>query len=254
MSLSVPPSTQGTLSSASSFLGVKEMQEALLPDPGTEADFEIDRNPFAFSPGQLNKLLNPKSLDAFMALGGLNGIERGLRTDVDAGLSVDETALEGHITLEDARSYMMKTKESHASSSPQSMHGNPSVGADIPFKDRLGVFKNNALPARKATSLLKLMWIAYNDKVLLLLTAAAVVSLALGLYETFGAEHEPGTPTPVDWVEGLAICVAIIIVVLVGSLNDYQKERAFVRLNQKVSLKCLPNIILRNLIKLNRTI
>lgn len=36
-----------------------------------------------------------------------------------------------------------------------------------------------------------------------------------------------------DWVEGVAICVAIIIVVLVGSLNDWQKERAFVRLNAK---------------------
>ena len=68
---------------------------------------------------------------------------------------------------------------------------------------------------------------------MILLTAAAVISLALGLYETFGAEHEPGAPTPVDWVEGVAICVAIVIVVAVGSLNDWQKERAFVKLNQK---------------------
>ncbi|KAK2757252.1 plasma membrane calcium [Arachnomyces sp. PD_36] len=231
-SLSVPMSPGDTHSSASSFMGLKEMNEALLPDPGTEADFEVDRNPFAYSPGQLNKLLNPKSLEAFMALGGLRGIERGLRTDVDAGLSVDESTLDGRISIEDARSYMTKTKESYNPSSfPRSVDGNQ--GSDPPFKDRLRVFKNNTLPARKATSLLKLMWMAYNDKVLLLLTAAAVISLALGLYETFGAEHEPGTPTPVDWVEGLAICVAIIIVVLVGSLNDYQKERAFVRLNQK---------------------
>lgn len=62
---------------------------------------------------------------------------------------------------------------------------------------------------------------------------AAVISLALGLYETFGAEHPPGSPTPVDWVEGLAICAAIIIVVVVGGLNDWQKERAFVKLNAK---------------------
>jgi Ca2+-transporting ATPase len=31
----------------------------------------------------------------------------------------------------------------------------------------------------------------------------------------------------------MAICVAIIIVVVVGGLNDWQKERAFVRLNAK---------------------
>lgn len=77
------------------------------------------------------------------------------------------------------------------------------------------------------------MWNAYKEKVLIVLTAAAVISLALGLYETFGVSHPPGSPTPVDWVEGLAICAAIIIVVVVGGLNDWQKERAFVRLNAK---------------------
>jgi P-type Ca2+ transporter type 2C len=77
------------------------------------------------------------------------------------------------------------------------------------------------------------MWKAYNEKVIIVLTVAAVISLALGLYETFGAEHPPGSPPPIDWVEGLAICVAIIVVVLVGSFNDWQKERAFVKLNAK---------------------
>jgi Ca2+-transporting ATPase len=52
------------------------------------------------------------------------------------------------------------------------------------------------------------------------------------IYETT-RHHEPTEPASVDWVEGVAICVAIIIVVLVGSLNDWQKERAFVRLNAK---------------------
>jgi Ca2+-transporting ATPase len=31
----------------------------------------------------------------------------------------------------------------------------------------------------------------------------------------------------------MAICVAIVIVVVVGGLNDWQKERAFVKLNAK---------------------
>lgn len=37
----------------------------------------------------------------------------------------------------------------------------------------------------------------------------------------------------VDWVEGVAIIVAIMVVVLVGSLNDWQKERQFQVLNAK---------------------
>jgi hypothetical protein len=56
--------------------------------------------------------------------------------------------------------------------------------------------------------------LAYNDKVLILLTIAAVVSLALGLYQTFGTPHEPGE-AQVEWVEGVAIMVAILIVVIV---------------------------------------
>ena len=54
-----------------------------------EADFEVESNRFAFSPGQLNKLINPKSLLAFYALGGLAGLEKGLRADKMSGLSRD---------------------------------------------------------------------------------------------------------------------------------------------------------------------
>ncbi|RMZ74850.1 hypothetical protein DV737_g5663, partial [Chaetothyriales sp. CBS 132003] len=68
---------------------------------------------------------------------------------------------------------------------------------------------------------------AYNDKILILLTVAAVISLTLGIYETVSGGSS------VDWVEGVAICVAIIIVVTVGAANDYQKERQFVKLNKR---------------------
>ena len=44
--------------------------EALKADPGTEMDFQREDNRFAFNPGQLTKLLNPKSHSAFFAVGG----------------------------------------------------------------------------------------------------------------------------------------------------------------------------------------
>jgi Ca2+-transporting ATPase len=64
-----------------------------------------------------------------------------------------------------------------------------------------------------------------------LLSVAAVVSLALGLFQDFGATPEGGPL--VDWVEGIAIIAAILIVVTVGSLNDWQKERQFQVFNEK---------------------
>ena len=56
------------------------------------------------------------------------------------------------------------------------------------------------------------MWAALKDKVLILLSIAAVVSLALGLFQDFGTPRETFTcgdngevctEPPVDWVEGL---------------------------------------------------
>jgi Ca2+-transporting ATPase len=213
--------TPSATSCASSF---EDAEQALRPDPGTEADFKVDNNPFSFSPGQLNKLLNPKSLGAFQALGGLAGLTRGLCTDLKSGLSVDETNIASPVSFQDAVGRPPTASSEKGTVTPSS--------ASESFADRVRVYQRNVLPAKKATPLWKLMWNAYNDKVLILLTVAAVISLALGLYETFRG-HAPGEPTPVDWVEGVAICVAIIIVTVVGSFNDWQKEKAFVKLNAK---------------------
>ncbi|RGP77654.1 ca2+-transporting atpase [Fusarium longipes] len=196
-------------------------ETALKPDTGTEQDFEVENNPFAFTPGQLNKMFNPKSLPAFYKLGGIDGIEKGLRSDRKAGLSAEEKSLDGHVSFEDATS--KKQAAQNGLSNTQSSDS---------FADRKRVFKDNRLPEKKGKSLLELIWITYNDKVLIILSVAAVVSLAIGLYRTFGGEHKPGEPK-VEWVEGVAIIVAIAVVVFVGSLNDYRKELQFRKLNKK---------------------
>ncbi|KAG9777914.1 calcium-translocating P-type ATPase, partial [Aureobasidium melanogenum] len=204
-------------------------EEALKPDHGNEKDFQVTNNPFAFSPGQLNKLLNPKSLSAFTALGGLRGLEKGLRTNITAGLSVDEMQVDGQVSFEEAVSAEREKVFSdivlkNQKTSPVAAEATP---AKDHFVDRLRVFGDNRLPERKPAGILVLIWRAYCDKILILLTIAAVISLALGIYESVSGE------SGVDWVEGVAICVAIIIVVTVGAANDWQKERQFVKLNKR---------------------
>ncbi|KAM0487017.1 hypothetical protein ACHAPX_000284 [Trichoderma viride] len=211
-------------------------ETALRPDAGTEADFDIENNPFAFSPGQLNKMFNPKNLAAFYHLGGLSGLERGLRTDRKAGLSTEENNLEGYVTFGEATSKKNDNKQATATmvaaGEPAARATSHTSRASLGFQDRYRIFRDNRLPEKKGKSLLELMWITYNDKVLILLSVAAAISLAVGLYQTFGQAHAPGEPK-VEWVEGVAIIVAIAIVVIVGSLNDYQKERQFAKLNKK---------------------
>ncbi|MCJ1479508.1 plasma membrane calcium [Lambiella insularis] len=207
-------------------------EAALRPDKNNENDFEVADNPFAFSPGQLNKLLNPKSLAAYKALGGIRGLERGLRTDTISGLGADESNIEGKITFEEA-TIAGKGKLSDEEGPIVGDSLNPAITGTASHIDRKRVYKDNRLPPKKLLSIWKLLWNAYNDRILLLLTAAAVISLALGIYEAVGQTPVPGQAQSVDWVEGLAILVAVILVVLVTGLNDYRREKQFVKLNTK---------------------
>ncbi|KAE8376310.1 hypothetical protein BDV26DRAFT_282763 [Aspergillus bertholletiae] len=229
----VPTASHGSRAELTKNMVIND-EDALKPDPGREDEFTVENNKFAFSPGQLNKLLNPKNLGAFHALGGLRGLEKGLRTDINSGLSMDETTLDGTVSFEDATS--IASEETTQESTPQSPQQptrsgtEPTKQPDDGYSDRKRVYGTNKLPERKPKSIFELAWIAYNDKVLILLTVAAIISLALGIYQSVTAK--PGEPK-VEWVEGVAIIVAIVIVVIVGAANDWQKERQFVKLNKK---------------------
>lgn len=206
-----PPSTSAGASSRSGSGGMSAFTletsshpDALKPDPGSGKDFAVLDNKFAFSPGQLNKMLNPKSLAAFIALGGLPGLETGLRTDVDVGLSLEETELAGSVSYEEVTKQYRKLRGTDASALPRPVEvrhvdvtnsGPSGTGSHSgeAFYDRKRIFGDNRLPIKKPISFLSLMWQAYyKESVLILLTVAAVISLALGLYETFGVDHGPG--------------------------------------------------------------
>lgn len=200
----------------------------------TSSNSMPDHGQFSFSLEQLSTLHNPKNLTAFSDFGGLQGLERGLRSDRNNGLDAGETTVDGITT----------GVVGMVSSSPISNGNLPGfemmekttrskeLGTDTPFADRKRVFLDNHLPTKKLPSYLQLLLMAYNDPVLYLLTAAAVVSLAIGLYQTFDMGHTPGNP-PVEWVEGVAILVAVVVIVLVGSINDWEKSRQFQKLNKQ---------------------
>ena len=186
----------------------KELEEKLWKNPA----------PFQFKPGQLCSLIDPENVEELRSMGGLSGLLAGLGTSKDSGLVPDTVA--------------QANGDAHR------------VNATIADRER--VYGRNLLPERKSKSLLTLMWLALQDRILILLIIAAIVSLALGFYTDFGpngpekvacANPPPGQdrcePPKVDWVEGVAILVAVAIVDLVGSLNDWQKERQFRMLDAK---------------------
>ncbi|CAO3652739.1 unnamed protein product [Cunninghamella echinulata] len=104
------------------------------------------------------------------------------------------------------------------------------------FVQRKYVYGSNILPDINSNSLLQLMWNAFQDKTLILLTISAIISFSVGIYEdiTIVELDANGNKIPgVKWVEGVAIIVAVVLVVVVGSVNDYQKEKQFRKLNAK---------------------
>jgi Ca2+-transporting ATPase len=137
--------------------------DRLGPKPSGGSDFAVE-NKFAFSLDQLNKLLNPKNFSAFGALGGLSGLEKGLRTDVRSGLSMDETLLDGTATFDEV---VLRTFVPPHDASVDEL---PMKQPPDRFADRRQVFGINKLPEKKLKSIWELMWIAYNDKVLILLS------------------------------------------------------------------------------------
>ncbi|CCD74099.1 Calcium-transporting ATPase [Caenorhabditis elegans] len=101
---------------------------------------------------------------------------------------------------------------------------------------RRNVFGANEIPPHPPKCFLQLVWEALQDVTLVILLVSAIVSLALSFYRPPGedtagsddSEHDAG------WIEGVAILISVIVVVLVTALNDYTKERQFRGLQAKI--------------------
>ncbi|KAF9202331.1 hypothetical protein BGZ49_007493 [Haplosporangium sp. Z 27] len=184
-------------------------------------------SPFSLDPDQLMQLIDPKSIETLESYGGVEGVIVALHADPTSGLSTTNKPL---------NSVVSDNEKDNAHISPTS---------SVTIEDRERHFGRNVLPAHKPKTIFQLMWMALQEKILILLLVAAVVSVALGVYEDYGMKHDPEPvynrnftlseveEPKVSWVEGVAILVAVIIVVLVGSVNDYQKEAQFRKLNAK---------------------
>lgn len=116
-----------------------------------------DVTPFRDNPSRLAMLVDPKSLEDLEKLGGIQGVLDGLGVDSTKGLSTGK-----------------------------SDGGAPRSGGDMPagngaqwratIEDRRRIYGANDLPDRPTKSLFRLMWEAFQDKVLVSTAAQEAVS------------------------------------------------------------------------------
>ncbi|XP_066158460.1 plasma membrane calcium-transporting ATPase 1 isoform X7 [Euwallacea fornicatus] len=110
-------------------------------------------------------------------------------------------------------------------------------GSQVDLDHRRETFGSNSIPPKPPKTFLQLVWEALQDITLIILEVAAIVSLGLSFYQPPADDSEnefDDDETSHGWIEGLAILISVIVVVLVTAFNDYTKERQFRGLQSRI--------------------
>ncbi|XP_072237990.1 plasma membrane calcium-transporting ATPase 2 isoform X4 [Leuresthes tenuis] len=158
---------------------------------------------------ELRSLMELRSTEAVVKLqedyGGVEGLCKRLKTSPTEG-------------LEDVQSDLDKRKE---------------------------IFGQNLIPPKKPKTFLQLVWEALQDVTLIILEIAALISLGLSFYHppgessgescgTAAAGVEDEGEADAGWIEGAAILLSVVCVVLVTAFNDWSKEKQFRGLQSRI--------------------
>ncbi|EFP07194.1 hypothetical protein CRE_13489 [Caenorhabditis remanei] len=192
--------------------------------PDTNAGKTKDAKEFGCSLGDLRGLMEARGAEAIVRLSteheGVEGLCKKLKTDSLVGLSGEQADLD---------------KRRH-------------------------VYGANTIPPAKSKGFVRLVLDACKDPTLIILVLSGFINLALSFYEPTSAAEDPTqqvlnvtmaamlaangtlmttTEAPSEghgtaWIEGVAILLCVIVVVLVTAVNDYSKERQFRSLQEKI--------------------
>lgn len=99
---------------------------------------------------------------------------------------------------------------------------------------RRKVFSSNVIPPKPPKSFLSLVLEAIQDVTLIILIVAALISLGLSFYHPPEGMGTDESESSASWIEGVAILISVIVVVLVTAGNDWAKERQFRGLQSKI--------------------
>ncbi|KAG6703120.1 hypothetical protein I3842_07G068100 [Carya illinoinensis] len=99
-------------------------------------------------------------------------------------------------------------------------------GSEADLNQRKNVFGINKFPKRPAKRFLSFLLEAFKDKIILILVACAVLSLAFGIKQHGWKD---------GWYDGGSIIVAVFLVVIVSAVTNFRQSRQFQKLSEKSS-------------------
>jgi len=160
---------------------------------------------FLYDSNQLNYLCQsweqPKVVLARLAeVGGVQGLEYALHTNLEEGIGKEEDERADNRTAEEIEEGVPNPK----------------------FRERIAAYGQNKFTKQPMKAFCVMVLETLNDPFLIVLIVAAVISIAIGIYEYVECpQNVPG------FIDGLAILIAVAIVTLVGAWNDYSQEKQF---------------------------
>ncbi|XP_048878051.1 plasma membrane calcium-transporting ATPase 2 isoform X7 [Brienomyrus brachyistius] len=118
------------------------------------------------------------------------------------------------------------------------------AGVATDLDKRKETFGRNLIPPKKPKTFLQLVWEALQDVTLIILEIAAIISLGLSFYQPPGEGNEAcgaaaggvedEGESEAGWIEGAAILLSVVCVVLVTAFNDWSKEKQFRGLQSRI--------------------
>ncbi|XP_032368678.1 plasma membrane calcium-transporting ATPase 2 isoform X9 [Etheostoma spectabile] len=119
------------------------------------------------------------------------------------------------------------------------------AGAQTDLDKRREIYGKNLIPPKKPKTFLQLVWEALQDVTLIILEIAALISLGLSFYHPPGESGgefcatgkggvEDEGEADAGWIEGAAILLSVVCVVLVTAFNDWSKEKQFRGLQSRI--------------------
>ncbi|XP_034724792.1 plasma membrane calcium-transporting ATPase 2 isoform X2 [Etheostoma cragini] len=119
------------------------------------------------------------------------------------------------------------------------------AGAQTDLDKRREIYGKNLIPPKKPKTFLQLVWEALQDVTLIILEIAALISLGLSFYHPPGESGGESCATgkggvedegeaDAGWIEGAAILLSVVCVVLVTAFNDWSKEKQFRGLQSRI--------------------
>ncbi|KAJ3278321.1 hypothetical protein HK104_002450, partial [Borealophlyctis nickersoniae] len=181
---------------------------------------------FEITPDEILKLIDPKDPEAYAKLGRAEGLAKLLHTDLHAGLH--SGAADGQLAATDGDAEAGASNTALAGGARRKSAASAHQQHNDLFEDRRKHFGTNQLPEPVSKSLIRFMLDAMKDKTLIGLSICAAVEIAIGIYKAAFAPVDQRETLGV--IDGVAIIVAVLIVVLVASLNDFRKQAQFRKL------------------------